>query len=276
MTTPKINTISRGGSRLYVHPETAEKAPGVTSVLNMLPKGFLKFWAAKSVAQAAVDNLGEVVGITLKAGPEAAVDFLKRAPDRDVKQAADKGTDVHDLFERLAKGESVGRVHPDLVPYVEIFEGFVAQYEAEFLILEGTVWSETHGYAGSFDFIAKITDPDTGERLTVIGDWKTTRSGVHEEVALQLSAYAHADYIVTPEGEKEPLPTLDAGIVVHARPEGGKVVPARIDDEVFGYFLNLRAVFDYDREHKKTVLGREVPIKPIEKPKRATRTRKAA
>lgn len=278
MTTPKINTIKRGGSRLYVHPDTAEKQPGVTSVLNMLPKGFLKFWAAKAVAQAAVDNLGEVVGITLKAGPDAAVDFLKRAPDRDVRQAADKGTDVHDLFERMAKGEAIGRVHPDLAPYVEIFEGFVEQFEPEFLILEGTVWSETHGYAGSFDFIAWITDPETGERILVIGDWKTTRSGVHEEVALQLAAYAHADYIVTPDGEKAEIPPVTAGVVVHARPEGGKVVPARIDEEVFSWFLNLRKVFDYDREGKKTVLGREVPIMkptPVKKT-RAPRTRKAA
>lgn len=275
MTTPKINTIRRGGSRLYVHPESAEKVPGVTSVLNMLPKGFLKFWAAKSVATAAVENLGEVVGITLKAGPDAAIDFLKRSPDRDVKQAADKGTEVHDLYETKAKAlmgvEDVvvpARLHPDLIPYAAIFDGFVIQFKPEFLYLEGTVWSETHGYAGSFDFIAWVTDPDTEERILVIGDWKTTRSGVHEEVALQLAAYAHADYIITPDGKKADIPPVSAGIVVHARPEGGKVVPARIDDEVFETFVALQKVFAWDREGKKHVLGREVPIVSYEEPKR--------
>jgi hypothetical protein len=262
VTNPKISTIKRGGSRLYVHPETAAKQPGVTSVLGMLPKGFLKFWAAKSVAEYAVDNLGAVVTLAFK-DPSAAVDLLKRAPDRDTRQAADKGTEVHDLFERLARGDDVGRIPPDLEPYVALFKGFVAQYEPEFLFLEGTVWSETYGFAGSFDFIAVVTDPDTGERMTVIGDWKTTRSGVHEEVALQLTAYAHADYIINPDGSTNPIPKLDGGIVVHVRPEGGQVVPARIDDALMPYFEALRKVFDWDREVNKTVLGQPMPIEPV-------------
>lgn len=294
MTSPKINTIKRGGARLYVHPASADKVPGVTSVLNMLPKPFLKFWAAKATAQAAVDNLGEVVGITLKAGPDAAVDFLKRAPDRDVRQAADKGTEVHDLFETKAKvcmgieGASLpGRLPPDLAAYAAIFDGFVEQFSVEFVVLEGTVWSETHGYAGSFDFIAWLTDPDTGERMLVIGDWKTTRSGVHAEVALQLAAYAHADYIVTPDGEKAEIPPVQAGIVVHVAREDkndpesellGQVYPARIDDDLFETFKALQRVFAWDKEQSKNVLGNPVRIKPAEpeKPARRARTTRKA
>lgn len=272
MTTPKVNTISRGGSRLYVHPETAEKVPGVTSILNMLPKEFLKFWAAKVVAETAVENLGEVVGISMR-DKGAAVDFLKRAPQRFTSNAADNGTNVHDLFERMARGEDPGRVHPDLEPYVAIFLGFVEAFKPEFLHLEQTVWSDTHGYAGSFDFMAYVTDPKTGERLLAIGDWKTTRSGVHEEVAMQLSAYAHADYIVLPDGSKIEIPKVDVGLVVHARPEGGQVVPARIDDDVFETFLTLKKVYEYEKAGKKTVLGVPVPIVPVEaKPVRRGRS----
>lgn len=270
MTTPRINTIQRGGSRLYVHPETADKVPGVTSVLNMLPKGFLKWWAAKSVAQAAVDNLGAVVSLAMN-DPNAAVDMLKRSPDRDTRQAAEAGTAVHDLFERMARGEDVGRIHPDLAPYVGIFKGFEATYKPEFLFLEETVWSETHGYAGSLDFIARITDPATKDEMTVVGDWKTTRSGVHAEVALQETAYSRADYIVRPDGGKVPIPTLDGGIVVHARPEGGQVVPARLGDDLFDIFLALKRVWEWDREMSKTVLGNGIPIVSIEEPKRGRR-----
>lgn len=262
MTNPKINTIKRGGSRLYVHPESADKVPGVTSVLNMLPKGFLKFWASKSVAEYAVNNIGAVVTLAMN-DKSAAVDLLKRAPDRDTAQAAEAGTDVHDLFERLARGEDVGRVREELKPYVGIFKGFEKQYAPEFLFLEDTVWSETHGYAGSFDFIAKVTDPDTSDRMTVIGDWKTTRSGVHAEVALQETAYKNADYIIQPDGTKADIPHLDAGIVVHARPEGGQVVAARIDDELFGFFLALRKIWEWDRDVSKNVLGNGLPIESI-------------
>jgi hypothetical protein len=263
VTNPKISTLKRGGSRLYVHPDTAEKVPGVTSILNMLPKGFLKFWASKSVAEFAVANLGPVVTLVASGEHSAAVDMLKRAPDRDTAQAAAAGTEVHDLFERLAKGEEVGRVHPDLVPYVGIFKGFEQQFEPEFVHLEQTVWSETHGYAGSFDFMARLKDPDTGERGLYIGDWKTTRSGVHAEVALQMTAYANADYIITPEGEKLDIPELDGAVVVHARPEGGQVVPARLDDSLFQLFLALREIWEWDRETSKTVLGRGVPIESV-------------
>ncbi|MGZ0151860.1 hypothetical protein ACXJJ3_32710 [Kribbella sp. WER1] len=271
MTTPKVNTIKRGGARLYVHPDDGQKVPGVTSILNMLPKDFLKFWAAKAVATQAVDLLGEVVGIALR-DRQAAIDMLKRAPDRDVAQAAQNGTDVHDMFERLAKGETLGRIHPDLEPYVGIFRGFEKQYDPEFLFLEQTVWSVKHGYAGSFDWCAKVTDPKTGERLTAMGDWKTTRSGVHEEVSLQLTAYANADYIVGADGAQIDIPQIDVGLVVHARPEGGQVVPALISDELFTeVFLPLMQIFQYEKETKKTVLGQGIPIEIVEEPKRRGR-----
>lgn len=277
---PKVNTIKRGGSRLYVHPGSAEKVPGVTSVLNMLPKPFLKFWASKVVAETAVENLGSVVSIAMN-DPKGAIDYLKRSPDRFTANSADMGTEVHDLYERLAKGEDVNprRLHPDLKVYFEHFQEFKAEFEPEFVYLEETVWSEKHEYAGSFDFMAWINDPDTeGERVLVIGDWKTTRSGVHEEVALQLAAYKHADYILRPDGEEIPIPEeISVGVVMHARPEGWQLVPARIDEEVFEVFQVLRKVYTWDKETQKTVLGDGVQKGAKKKGSRkATRTPKKA
>lgn len=280
MTLPKITTIRRGGSRLYVHPETADKVPGVTSILNMLPKEFLKFWAAKVVAETAVESMGSVVDIAMR-DPQGAVDYLKRAPMRNTGRAADRGTDVHDLFEKRARGEKVARIHPDLKPFDAVYAGWEEQFQPEYLFLEETVWSDTHGYAGSFDWIAHVTDPDTGERVLAIGDWKTTRSGVHAEVALQLTAYKNADYIVRADGGRVPIPKIEAGLVVHvaeadkndpSSPIVGQVVPARLDDELFRIFLALKEIHGYEKETKKTVLGGAIPIK-TPAPKRA---RKAA
>lgn len=271
MTTPKISTISRGGARLYVHPETAVKVPGVTSVVGMLPKGFLKFWAAKAVAEYAADNLGDVVGIALR-DRDAAVDLLKRAPDRDTKKAADVGSEVHDLFENIAKGTPPRRLHPDLKVYADHFAEFIEEFEPEFVFMEETVWSETHAYAGSFDFLGRIG----GDLL--FGDWKTTRSGVHEEVALQLAAYRHAEYIIRPDGSRVPLPKADGGFVLHVRPEGWGLYPVRCDEEVFEYFLHLRRVFDWDREVKGSVIGNPVNANPnrVGKGPRTRAPRKAA
>lgn len=249
MTTPKINTISRGGSRFYVNPETGAKAPGVTSILGMLPKPFLTFWASKVVAEYAVKNLGEIVGIALRGDGQGAVDYLKGAPRRDTASAAETGTAVHDLFEKIAKGEPVGRIHPDYKPYVEHFEEFLKEFSPEFVFLEETVWSEKVDYAGSFDAYAVIE----GEKVFL--DWKTTRSGVHPEVALQLAAYRFADYIIRPDGTRVPQPPSTGAAVLHVRPEGWSFVPVKSDAETFETFKVLRQVFDWDRELKEAVIG---------------------
>ncbi|GAA4981166.1 hypothetical protein [Actinopolymorpha pittospori] len=238
----------------------------MTSVVNMLPKGFLKFWASKAVAEYAVENLGELVGISMR-DKSAAVDLLKRAPDRDTARAAEVGTEVHDVFEGMARGEAPRRLHPDIKVYADHFQSFLAEFEPEFVFMEETVWSEKHSYAGSFDVLGRI-----GGEL-VIGDWKTTRSGVHEEVALQLSAYRHADYIIRPDGSKVPMPDIEGGFVLHVRPEGWGLFPIRCDEAVFKYFLSLREVFDWDREIKGGVIGNPINTNPSSGATSGPRTR---
>jgi hypothetical protein len=250
VTTPKVSTVKKGGSRFYIHPKSRIQVPGVTSVVGMLPKEFLKFWAAKMTAEAAVDNIGAVVNMVANGDRDGAVDYLKRAHMRSVGKSADVGSDVHDLVERMSKGETVARVHPDLQVYVDHFQDFLDTFQPTYLHLEQTVWSETHGYAGSFDAIAIIH----GE--TIIIDNKTTRSGVHAEVALQMAAYANADFIITADGDQLPLPKLDGAAVLHLRPEGWNLVPVAITDEVFQVFLNLIPVLNWERDLSKSVVGK--------------------
>ena len=274
MTTPKVSTIKRGGSRFYVNPETSEKVPGVTSILGMLPKDFLRYWAAKMVAEEALADLGTVVSIAMR-DPQAAIDYLKRAPDRNVGKAADTGTAAHDLFEKQARGLPLGRVHPDLRPFVDHFDEFLRVAEPEMLLMEETVWSEKHAYAGSFDGFGVIG----GERVWL--DWKTTRSGIHPEVGLQLAAYRFADYIVREDGGRVPMPKADGGAVLHVRPEGWKLVPVKADEESFEVFLHLREVFRYEKEGKNGIVGKPVFSGPADEvttgPKRSTpRPRTAA
>lgn len=254
MTLPKVSTIKRGDSRFYVHPETGVKAAGVTSVVGMLPKPFLQHWAAKMVAEAAVKNAGTVVQMVLDAGGKdvGAVDWLKGAPRRFTAGAAETGTAVHDLCERLAKGEDVGRIHPEYQPFVDHFRTFLDKWQPEFILMEETVWSETHNYAGTFDAIARVN----GE--VVIIDYKTTRSGVHAEVALQMAAYANADYIIRSDGGRTPLPKIEGAAVLHLRPEAWKLVPVAITPDVFDTFLHLLGVMKWDRELASGVLG--VPL----------------
>lgn len=278
MTTPKVNTIKRGGARFYVEPESGVKVPGVTSVVGMLPKEFLQFWNAKMVAEEAVNNLGTLVSmVTGPSGKAGGVDWLKGAARRFTAQAAEVGTAAHDLFEREARGETIGRVHPDLEPYLAHFRDFLDVAQPEYHFLEETVWNETHSYAGSFDAFATIQ----GERVWL--DNKTTRSGIHEEVGIQLAAYRYAEHIIRPDGGRIPQPQADGGAVLHIRPEGWSLVPVRCDEALFDMFLHLRQVFEWEKTLKSTVKGRAVFSGPAEGavvetgPKRRTpRARSAA
>ena len=253
MTQPTIDTVKKSGTRFYVDPNDADnRLPGVTSILNMLPKPFLQYWRAKIVAECAADNLEIVTSMMLKGEREAAIDYLKKSPQRSTGNSATIGTDVHNLCERIARGEDVGRVHPDHRPYLVGFESFIKDFEPEFLFVEETVWSDTHKYAGSFDAIVKID----GE--TICTDVKTTRSGVHSEVALQLSAYSNADHILKPDGSTVPIPTIDSCAVIHLRPERAQLVPVSNDPSLFDTFKSLRTVWEWDQGMSKRAVGKPV------------------
>lgn len=253
MTTPKIETVKRGGSRFYMNPlDPNDRVPGVTSVLNMLPKPFLRYWAGKVVAETAVDNVGTVVQMMLSGERQGAIDYLKRSPDRSTGKAADMGTEVHDLLETLARGEKIGRIHPDVKPYVQGWRDFNEEFEPEYLFVEETVWSHTYGYAGSFDAIVRI-----GEEVIML-DNKTTRSGVHDEVALQMTAYINADHILHADGSTSPLPEITGAAVLHLRPEQTQLIPVATNDAIFDAFKALLAVHTWDKETSKGVIGKPI------------------
>ena len=254
MTAPKVKTLKSQGSRFYVHPDDPTRSvPGVTSVLNMAPKGFLKWWAAKVVAQSAVKHIDILVPMA-EADPEGAVDWLKRAPDRDVKDAADQGSGAHGLFEKMLLGQKLGPYVERLEPFVRNFEDLLSHLDVNRVVrTEDTVWSDTHSYAGSFDYLLEI------EGILAWVDGKTTRSGVHKDAAYQLAAYSHADYIIDEEtGDSLTLPQTDQGFVFHVRPDFWAVHHVPIGDDVFEGFLALREWFKHDRFTDLDIVGKPV------------------
>lgn len=253
MTTPKIETVYRGGSRYYVHPETGDVVPGVTSILSMRAKPFLMAWAAKMTAEVAVASL-DVLPSMVAADRQGAIDFLKGASRRNTKQAGEVGTAAHGVFERLANGETLGTLTPDLQPFAAHFSDFLATMSPEIVYQEETVWSEAHSYAGSFDAIMTV------EGRLVFADWKTTRSGVHEDAAWQLAAYRHADYILTDDGQVLKVPSTDGAVVLHVRPEGWGLYTVDAGEETFEEFLAFRAVHRQEKEKKGRTLISRRPV----------------
>jgi hypothetical protein len=191
---------------------------------------------------------------------DGAVQYLKGAATRYTKTRARVGSEAHDLFERLIRGERVGRVHPDMVPYQRHFGEFLDAVQPELVRAEDVAWSDTHEYAGSFDGILRLKldengKPDPlGETALVMADWKTSKA-TYPDVALQMAAYAHADKIVAPDGSEERMPEFDGAVVLHITDTQAAFKPVRIDQDVYDHFLYLRRTFEWVNKTSKTVLG---------------------
>jgi hypothetical protein len=85
-------------------------------------------------------------------------------------------------------------------------------FKPEYLATEVAVFSDTHDYAGTADFIARIG------RRTLLIDTKTG-ADLWPVMALQLAAYGHAEFMVH-SNKAQPLPALDGWAVLHLRPDG--------------------------------------------------------
>lgn len=257
-----IETTKGSGPRFYFDTDNpAVKYPGVTSIVGMLPKPFLTFWAAKMAAELAVDSLEFVEQLMERGGRPAAVQYISGASRRYTKERSDIGSEAHDLFERMIRGQNVGFVSRDMAPYERQFGEFLDAVQPELVRAEQVAWSPTHKYAGSFDGMLRLRldergkpDPQ-GEPALVIADWKTGKS-TYPDVALQMAAYAHADQVISPDGVAEPMPEFDGAVVLHITPDVCALKPVRIDKaDVFAQFLHLRETFEWDRVTSKSVLG---------------------
>ena len=248
MTNPKIQTVSINGTRHYKHPSIKNlTAPSVTSIVGMLPAPYLPKWNSKVTAQAAIDNFEEVSGMLGQAGGKAkAIEWLKAAAERELNNAADIGTRVHETIEQLILNPDY-QYDDELLPYLHGFWEFVEKFEPEWIHVEKSIFSTTHLYAGSLDAICKINSKK------VILDFKTTRSGISSKVALQLAAYANADVLFDGDNEIE-MPKVDMGAALLLRPDRWSFQPLRIDDDIFNTFLSLRRIFEWESRQSKTAM----------------------
>ncbi len=180
----------------------------VTTVLQALAKPALVPWAARTVAEAVLED------------PEA-YDTAERAASvicRKRDAAADRGSLIHSLAEAVARGADIDvtGVPADARGYAEAFLAWARAMRPAPLFTEANVYSDQHGYAGTTDLIAAF--PDRQVRLV---DFKTT-GDLYRETALQLEAYRQADFIVPHVGEPRriPLPPVAETAAVLLRPDG--------------------------------------------------------
>lgn len=257
----QIDTTYISGSRFYFDAaDPSRMLPGVTSVLNVIPKDFLRWWTGKEAAYAAIQKRDILDRLVRDDGEEETAKWLAGAASRYTKSRSKIGSEAHNAFERMIRGESLGFVSRRIETHVRFFGEFLDRVQPELLRAEDVAWSDTHGYSGSFDAVLRIKLDDQGmpdpqgDPAVVMCDWKTSK-GTYEDVALQMSAYAYADKIIAPDGSSSPMPKVDGGMVLHSRvlpdPEETPLwafKPVEISEPVHGMFLKCLDFFSALRE----------------------------
>lgn len=236
MTPPTIRRVNAGKGHRY--EINGRQVPGVTTIINDgYPKPALIQWAANETARAAVELApGELADL----GPIKGYEQLRYARYRTNKAAQIRGTQVHDLAEQLSHGQEV-EVPPELGPYVDSAIKFLDDLEVKPIRTEQVVASTRYGYCGTFDLYA------TTNRGLVLIDYKTSTGDPYPETALQLAAYAHAEWWLNPDGTTIAVypENVRTGAVVQLGTDGYTVTPCDISLPVFRAFLHCKEVADY-------------------------------
>jgi hypothetical protein len=168
------------------------KLPSVTSILKVISKPALVPWASKMAVQRytqllranEVGDFGQLMAIE-RSALDAFEEEAKGA-HRDVMQsAADVGTRVHEYLEALYTESPLPEITAEMAIPLQAYDEWVATSKLNVLDSERMVYSKQYGYAGTLDVLGTMGDD------VVVADWKTS-SGVWDEYALQLAAYANA------------------------------------------------------------------------------------
>lgn len=195
-----------------------QKIPSVTTILGVINKPGLPYWAAKLVAEEAVNHHSHW-GARIDSGEhvDSIVSDLKRTPWTERDKAANRGTRIHAVLEAAATGDPTS-CPPDLLPMAEHAINLLDNENIEPTYTEARLYNREHWYAGTADLIATIGNE------TWLLDWKSSRS-LHDTYIMQLEAYAHADTIITDEDES-PMPMIDRLGIIHISDTGATLHPA--------------------------------------------------
>lgn len=204
--------------RTYTLPD-GTTVPSVTSILTVVAKPFLIGWAAREERELVCGQAAKLHGSNQDVSELAFYQRLKASlPEKHAHEtlkdtAAGIGSNVHHLIEwtlRTEMGIPAG-AQPALqgTPAVQAFAAWEAwrkNVNLKPVLIEQTVFSRTHGYAGTLDLLAELNIQGLGRAFAVL-DWKTAKS-LHAEYDLQTAAYGKA---VTEMGH---APAGLAGVIV--------------------------------------------------------------
>jgi hypothetical protein len=242
MSPPTVTVTRHGTGRRYAI--NGQPAKGVTTILDEgFPKPALLNWAADETARWAMEHLDELAEL----GPVRGYEKLRKARWETNRAAKVRGTDVHDLAEKLSHGQEV-EVPGHLAGHVESVIRFLDDFDVTPIRTETTVANPEQGYCGTFDVYA---DTNRGPMLL---DYKTSKGPPYPEVALQLAAYRHAPWWLA-DGTVTPAEPIDSTAVVWLSAERYEVYPVDTGPDVFRQFLYVAQTAKFRGEDRSRFIG---------------------
>lgn len=241
--------------RWYMTPD-GDRFPSVTSILSVIGKPALMNWAAKVEREMVVQVSSQLYEDMHSKPKMTAVNWKltlttmlgkAKASSKELAKATEIGSQVHALVEWTLLGE-LG-VSPGPAPSITIagasaFSAWQKWRESVHLkpiAIEQTVWSRTHGFAGTLDLLAEVN----GE-LSVV-DWKTGKA-VYSEAHLQNSAYRQA---IREMGHGNPVKGYIVRLPKSETDPQFEAVQADPEEASFKTFLNVMELWKWNQEKEK-------------------------
>jgi hypothetical protein len=239
-----VNATDTSAGRYYHWG--AEPFVSVTTVISDgVPKPGLQRWFLKNIAKAAAT---ERVRLAAMSAMEVEKFLMASSSPASTGTSASLGSKVHAKAEIISRGGATGEIPEDELPFVENFIRFVSDFSPTYVEAESSVYSRKYGYAGTLDAIVSING------RTHVLDIKTGKS-IWPEVALQLAAYKHADFIGRSTGKEDQMHiTDDIGLVLHLRPDKYELVPTDISLPTFDTFLSALDMHRWTRVFSRDMI----------------------
>lgn len=237
---PRNAKAEVGQKRSYTVPGATGPVTSVTTFLKAYPKEALAPWAAKMVAERAVNEADELRLRRDRDGDPDAITWLKAAPWESRDASAEHGTGVHDYLERRMRGGDDPPATPGEVAvsqWIDVYRPRPIHVEAQIANLVAPP------YAGSLDLIAEVYG-----RVGLI-DLKTS-GGIYAETRLQLAAYRYGEFIFE-DDRTMPVPVVDFCAVLWVpkdRPEQWQFVEVESGQAEYETFRKLQAIYQFSQQ----------------------------
>lgn len=259
MKTSPSKRLATVRGRFYETPDGT--FPSVTNVLQVIGKPALINWAAKEertlVMACSADLYLDCP--SEKMSRMAWISTLEqrlgkqKAHQKILTKAGEIGSQAHALIEWTLRAKLCQQPGP--TPAISdkalwafsVFEKWAKRVNLVPILIEQTVYSTTHGYAGTMDLLAEVEG-----KLTLI-DWKTGKA-VYAEAHLQNAAYRHA---LREMGHGDAVQGIIVRLPKNETDPESEAVVADDETESLQAFLNAKRLWEWSQAKDKWLAKQE-------------------